>query len=339
MDDFEEELPYVDFEDERAKNIRNNHFVQIQASKFNSVTTVHDYLISNSWEIAPNIEYPTSNVTKYIYRQKYICIQNHSHSIFVFLNDDNDIYEIRGLRDGMPKTAFDCLVALRHDGDDYAAALAIYRKSKKPSLGTAFYFRTPTGDIPAVHHPTSAPLSSHAASYPIYPTFQPSTYGIADWMKFEECLENDLFSDAGIPLGFVKSDRDNTWYGLYYSDERHLITVAPNGTGKGTCAQKPVLLLYHAPMLVIDPKGENAAVTAKYRKEGMKHDVLILNPFNVLDEHFASEGFNSKETDQFESACFNPLAALNPKDDNFVSDVASLAEALVDTVGKDPFWR
>jgi type IV secretion system protein VirD4 len=159
-------------------------------------------------------------------------------------------------------------------------------------------------------------------------------------MKFDECLDNELFSSSGIPLGFVTSDRDNRHYGLYYSDERHLITVAPNGTGKGTCAQKPVLLLYDAPMIVIDPKGENAAVTAKYRKEGMSHNVFILNPFNVLDEHFASEGFNSKETDQFESACFNPLAALNPEDDNFVSDVASLSEALIesDVNVKDPFW-
>jgi hypothetical protein len=119
MDDFEEELPYVDFEDERAKNIRNNHFVQIQALKFNSVNTIHDFLISNFWEIAPNIEYPVSNVTKYNYGQNY------KHSIFVFFDDDNFIYQIIGLRDvDSPRTAFDYLVALKYGGDDYAAALA-----------------------------------------------------------------------------------------------------------------------------------------------------------------------------------------------------------------------
>jgi hypothetical protein len=151
----------------RAKKIRNNHFVQVQARRFNSLNTVHDFLISIFWEIASDNEYPFVKNKKYINRRMY------NHFIFVFLSDNDEIFYIEGLRDGAPRTAFDCLVALNYGGDDYAAALAIYRKSnKKPSLGTASYYRTPTGDIPAVHYPTSF------APYPIYPTFQPSAYGI-----------------------------------------------------------------------------------------------------------------------------------------------------------------
>jgi hypothetical protein len=64
----------------RAKKIRNNHFVQVQARRFNSRNTVHDFLISIFWEIA------TYSDNRYFTRiKKYINQQNDSHFIFVFL--------------------------------------------------------------------------------------------------------------------------------------------------------------------------------------------------------------------------------------------------------------
>jgi len=107
-----------------------------------------------------------------------------------------------------------------------------------------------------------------------------------------------------------------------YTGERHLLLFGPNGTGKGTRFLIPNLLsIKDRSIIVIDPKGELAAVTADYRRT--LGDVVILNPFNVLG---------------FGSAGFNPLAALDPKSPNFYDDAAALGEALISIEGVDPHW-
>jgi hypothetical protein len=109
---------------------------------------------------------------------------------------------------------------------------------------------------------------------------------------------------------------------IVYAGERHLLLFGPNGTGKGTRFLIPNLLsIKDRSIIVIDPKGELAAVTAEYRRT--VSDVVILNPFNVLG---------------FGSAGFNPLAALDPKSPNFYDDAAALGEALIKIEGKEPHW-
>ena len=74
-----------------------------------------------------------------------------------------------------------------------------------------------------------------------------------------------------------------------YAGERHLLLFGPNGTGKGTRFLIPNLLsIKDRSIIVIDPKGELAAVTADYRRT--VGDVVMLNPFNVLG--LGSAGFN-----------------------------------------------
>jgi type IV secretion system protein VirD4 len=110
---------------------------------------------------------------------------------------------------------------------------------------------------------------------------------------------------------------------LLYEGERHLLLFGPNGTGKGTRFLIPNLLsIKDRSIIVIDPKGELAAVTADYRRT--VGDVVMLNPFNVL---------------ALGSAGFNPLALLNPKSpETFYDDAAALGEALIRIEGKDPHW-
>jgi type IV secretion system protein VirD4 len=107
-----------------------------------------------------------------------------------------------------------------------------------------------------------------------------------------------------------------------YQGERHLLLFGPNGTGKGTRFLIPNLLtIKDRSIVVIDPKGELAAVTADYRRT--IGDVVLLNPFGVLG--LGSEGFN-------------PLAALDPDSPYFYDDAAALGEALIKVESKDPHW-
>lgn len=111
-------------------------------------------------------------------------------------------------------------------------------------------------------------------------------------------------------------------YEACYSGGRHLMTVAPTRTGKGSCCVIPNLLLQtQISVFCIDPKGQNAAVTRRMRS--IVGPVWLLNPFN---EH----GMGTQR--------FNPLARLNIESPNVVADVSGIAEALIVTDGKDPHW-
>jgi type IV secretion system protein VirD4 len=110
---------------------------------------------------------------------------------------------------------------------------------------------------------------------------------------------------------------------IVYEGERHALLFGPNGTGKGTrFLINNLLSSVGKSIVVIDPKGELAAVTADYRRT--VGDVVMLNPFNVLG---------------LGSAGFNPLALLDPKSpQTFYDDAAALGEALIKIEGKDPHW-
>lgn len=87
-------------------------------------------------------------------------------------------------------------------------------------------------------------------------------------------------------------------------------------------------------MVIIDPKGQCAAISARRRMQ-LGQKVIIINPFEILKKEFEEIGIT-----EFHGC--NPLATLNQADSNFVADVAALAEALVvsDDVGNtDPYWK
>jgi type IV secretion system protein VirD4 len=109
-----------------------------------------------------------------------------------------------------------------------------------------------------------------------------------------------------------------------YNDDRHMLTVAGSRAGKGVSVIVPNLLTYDGSMLVLDPKGENASLTAERRgqgrgvpKGGLGQSVFVLDPFRCAD---VAEDYR---------AGFNPLGGLDPRDLAFVDDCASIADALV----------
>ncbi|MDQ7079020.1 MAG: type IV secretory system conjugative DNA transfer family protein [Robiginitomaculum sp.] len=90
---------------------------------------------------------------------------------------------------------------------------------------------------------------------------KPTTFGSAEWADMEHIKENDLIGTDGFRLGGFATKKESVQ--LSYKRDRHLLTVAPTRSGKGTTAIIPNLLTYEGSCLVIDPKGENALITAE----------------------------------------------------------------------------
>ena len=116
---------------------------------------------------------------------------------------------------------------------------------------------------------------------------------------------------------------------LLYAGERHLTMFGPNGSGKGATIEIPNLLHLGKDVSIvsIDPKGQNAAVTADWRRR--VSEVVVLNPFGLHVELYPD----------LKSVGFNPLATLDPASDRFFDQARALAEALIRVEGdSQPFF-
>lgn len=112
---------------------------------------------------------------------------------------------------------------------------------------------------------------------------------------------------------------------ILLSGEGHLITIAPTGQGKGRCCIIPALLRHEGPVIVIDPKGENFAVTARRRRE-MGQKVVLLDPFGVTGHP---------------SDSFNPLDIIDAASVESVDLATRFAASLADYTGPNPenaYW-
>lgn len=132
------------------------------------------------------------------------------------------------------------------------------------------------------------------------------------------------------PMGFNFGDPRQTPASGYIDpilmiEEGHLLTIAPTGAGKGVGCIIPALLKHDGPAIIIDPKGENAAVTSRRRKE-MGQTVIVLDPIGVSG---------------LPSGSMNPLDLIEPENASGVDDAAALASVLLPAEmsgDKNLFW-
>lgn len=128
--------------------------------------------------------------------------------------------------------------------------------------------------------------------------------------------------EGAIWLGHDDKGRD-----IGYADDRHIVTIAGSRAGKGRSALVPNLHRWPGSAFVLDPKGENAILTAARRAEREEHIVAVLDPKRVAsvpDEYRVS---------------FNPLALIDGDDDDALDYAAAIGDALmISGSDKDVHW-
>jgi type IV secretion system protein VirD4 len=163
------------------------------------------------------------------------------------------------------------------------------------------------------------------------PNIRDTTLGSAQWADKEYIQKHSLSGTSGLSLGVFNDINDNI--PLHYNGNRHLLTVAPTRSGKGVASIIPNLLTYQGSVFVIDPKGENARVTAIRRGngdknlniEGMGQSVHIVDPWGITGLNIAK---------------FNPLDWLQAGDIDINENAMMLADAIITqrSGNADPFW-
>lgn len=107
------------------------------------------------------------------------------------------------------------------------------------------------------------------------------TFGEAAFATLDECDAAGLFDPHGLYLGLLED------HPIFYQGQAHLLTCAPARQGKGIGFVIPNLLHYQGSVIVTDPKGELAAVTAQHRAERFGQSVAVFNPWGLhgLPQH------------------------------------------------------
>jgi type IV secretion system protein VirD4 len=121
---------------------------------------------------------------------------------------------------------------------------------------------------------------------------------------------------TGSPLGFAKDGKP-----IDYDGNAATLIIGPPGSSKSVGVIAPMLLDEpgRRSFVVIDPKGEVAAITSRYRRK--VGDVKIINPYGLL-----ADVRPDLRSDQW-----NPLGELDPASRTFGDDCAAVCGALIKT--------
>jgi len=116
---------------------------------------------------------------------------------------------------------------------------------------------------------------------------------------------------------------------LMYGGDASLLSLGPSRSGKGAAAIIPNLLMYSGSVICIDPKGENASITARYRRDAMRQKVVVLDPWKITGNQVAPRCRGG----------FNPLAGMAQASDEEKIDLAEIVtDAIVIRSSHDSHW-
>lgn len=146
-------------------------------------------------------------------------------------------------------------------------------------------------------------------------------------------------SDAFL-LGLAHPDHEAN-FPVGIDDDRHLFIMAGSRAGKGTSMIIPNLLHWQGGVFCIDPKGENASITAMRRgtkdkakgtgtstRHFLGQNVAILDPMNIV-----------RGAAKIYRVSYDPLADIDVGTDDEVDQILSIGEAIVMADGgKDSHW-
>jgi type IV secretion system protein VirD4 len=71
--------------------------------------------------------------------------------------------------------------------------------------------------------------------------------------------------ERGIYLGWGRSPETGQYTRIGYKGPKHLLGFGPSGAGKSLALCVPALATQRRSMVVIDPKGQLAAISARHR--------------------------------------------------------------------------
>lgn len=179
--------------------------------------------------------------------------------------------------------------------------------------------------LPALRHPHQ----NAALQAPSSPSIA-RPLGTADWLPADHA--------PPYKLGDFWLGRSALGTALGVSDDRNICVVAAPRNGKDTSYVITNISRWLGSVLVIDPKGENAIVTARRRGGGSRYSlgmgqkVYILDPFNAVET----------DADDFSDlkACFNPMDMLDTGDEESPDLAEQMVETLFgdDLLQGDPYW-
>lgn len=128
---------------------------------------------------------------------------------------------------------------------------------------------------------------------------------------------------AGTVFGYFGKEGD----AITYAGDGHRTTCARARGGKGITQIIPEMMTHEGALLAIDPKGENAIITAEARERLHGQKVYLLDPYNIAAKKLGRD-----------QARFNPLDLCDPESADFLDDIMQVSDALIVADGGDSHW-
>jgi type IV secretion system protein VirD4 len=134
-------------------------------------------------------------------------------------------------------------------------------------------------------------------------------------------------SDPRIWLGYWDTSFSEVL--TYPSGDAHGVICLPTRGGKFRDYMAQMSTTWTGSAYFIDPKGQIAAVTGRYRRDVLGQDVCVLNPFNILQKYLG----------HLRHAKYDPATSqLDPTSGTFAPDADNLFEGLMPHGGPEVHW-